>query len=106
MLDGTQQGPLRTSMVLENAYYLRAHQPVRADLLRYPHPSLEVRRVQPDAVGSGLVTPPEEDELYDLQRDPYELHNVAASRPLIDARLRKLLAKECSPTPPGWAVKW
>ena len=45
-------------------------------------------------------------ELYDLVRDPYELRNVARTRPHVAARLRAKLAARCNPTPPGWMVRW
>jgi N-acetylglucosamine-6-sulfatase len=43
-------------------------------------------------------------ELYDLERDPYELTNIAydqAEAPVI-RRMRALLARECTPPPPGY----
>ena len=47
-----------------------------------------------------------EEELYDLQRDPYELDNHASSPALgtIKARLRTRLAALCNPRPPGYTA--
>jgi arylsulfatase A-like enzyme len=44
-----------------------------------------------------------ERELYDLSRDPYELHNVATAprRRELLTRLRRRLARLCDPPPPG-----
>jgi N-acetylglucosamine-6-sulfatase len=48
----------------------------------------------------------QEDELYDLLLDPYELHNLA-SQPSVSAvksRLRQRLATLCEPRPPGYTA--
>jgi len=106
VLSGKQQGPLRRSMVLENGYYSRG------DKQAVPsYCGLLTRRwkyvvYSPTPRDPGLVSPPEEDELYDLRHDPYELRNVVASRREVAARLRKRLTIVCSPTPPGWSVAW
>ena len=42
------------------------------------------------------------DELYDLRRDPYELRNVADTRPLVRTRLRAQTLEACDPLPPDW----
>jgi N-acetylglucosamine-6-sulfatase len=45
-----------------------------------------------------------EQEIYDLQRDPFELHNLAANPAdaALDARLHSEMVKLCSPPPPGF----
>ena len=106
VLRGTQHGPLRTSMVLENGYYPRAGRPAVPTYCGILTRRWKYVVYSPTPSDPGLVAAPEEDELYDLKRDPYELHNVASSRPGIAARLRKRLVSACSPTPPGWAVPW
>jgi arylsulfatase A-like enzyme len=47
-----------------------------------------------------------EEELYDLQRDPYELDNRASNPALsaLKARLRLRLAALCTPRPPGYTA--
>jgi arylsulfatase A-like enzyme len=47
-----------------------------------------------------------EEELYDLQRDPYELDNRASDPALsaLKARLRARLAVLCKPRPPGYTA--
>jgi hypothetical protein len=47
-----------------------------------------------------------EEELYDLQRDPYELDNRASNPALsaLKARLRSRLAALCTPRPPGYTA--
>jgi hypothetical protein len=44
-----------------------------------------------------------ERELYDLERDPYELHNLVADggHEATIARLQRRLARLCDPPPPG-----
>ncbi len=42
-----------------------------------------------------------EQELYAMQRDPYQMRNVAASRPDIARRLRHRVRVQCRPHPPG-----
>jgi N-acetylglucosamine-6-sulfatase len=44
-----------------------------------------------------------EKELFNVRRDPFELHNVLKSRPLIAARLGRRTRSLCSPLPPGYA---
>ena len=44
-----------------------------------------------------------EEELYDLGQDPWELKNVATSRPNKAAELRSLTQTLCRPTPPGFS---
>jgi arylsulfatase A-like enzyme len=107
VLNGTQHGQLRRSIVLENEYYARGG--LKRNVPTYC--GIVTRRwkyvvYSPTSKDPGLVAGSEEDELYDLEHDPFELHNLAASRPGIAARLRKRLAKACSPTPPGWDVRW
>ena len=41
-------------------------------------------------------------ELYNLQQDPYELHNVARFRPKIRRQLRQRALNLCRPRPPDW----
>ena len=106
ILMGKQRGPLRRSMLLENGYYNRGDKqavPTYCGLL-----TLRWKYVvySPTPRDPGLVVPPEEDELYNLRDDPYELRNVVTSRPDVAARLRERLATACSPTPPGWSVAW
>ncbi len=45
-----------------------------------------------------------EEELYDLEADPYQLENAARSRPLraLKRTLRSSLRRTCFPTPPGF----
>jgi N-acetylglucosamine-6-sulfatase len=42
-----------------------------------------------------------EEELYDVQEDPYELENLAGRRPPLEARLRTTLRSLCDPPPLG-----
>ncbi len=42
------------------------------------------------------------EELYDLRRDPYELRNLAGTRPLIRKSLRSRTFAACEPLPPDW----
>jgi len=42
------------------------------------------------------------EELYDLRRDPYELRNLAGTRPLIRKNLRSRTFAACDPLPPDW----
>jgi arylsulfatase A-like enzyme len=44
-----------------------------------------------------------EKELYNLRHDPFELHNVVSTRPLVAARLGRRTKSLCSPKPPGYA---
>jgi N-acetylglucosamine-6-sulfatase len=44
-----------------------------------------------------------EEELYDLDQDPWQLRNVAAARPNKAAELRALTQSLCQPTPPGFS---
>ena len=53
-----------------------------------------------------LVDGRQDVELYDLHRDPYELHNIAEDRPQVARGLRSELRTMCRPTPPGWKVRW
>ena len=89
-----------------NGYYPRAGRPAVPTYCGILTRRWKYVVYSPTPSDPGLVAAPEEDELYDLKRDPYELHNVASSRPGIAARLRKRLVSACSPTPPGWAVPW
>jgi arylsulfatase A-like enzyme len=41
-------------------------------------------------------------ELYNLARDPWELHNVARSRPRVRRTLRQKSLALCQPRPPDW----
>ena len=43
-------------------------------------------------------------ELYDLQKDPFELQNIASdpAEASLIARMRTLLERECQPPPPGY----
>jgi N-acetylglucosamine-6-sulfatase len=43
-----------------------------------------------------------DEELYDLRRDPYELRNLAGTRPLVRTRLRARTFAACDPLPPDW----
>ena len=43
-----------------------------------------------------------EEELYDLHEDPYELHNVASSKPSVRRRMRARTFAACDPLPPDW----
>jgi arylsulfatase A-like enzyme len=42
-------------------------------------------------------------ELYNLTKDPYELHNISPKEPALTAQLRALARKECNPPPPGYS---
>ena len=42
-----------------------------------------------------------EEELYDVEEDPYELENLAGRRPLLEARLATTLRSLCDPPPLG-----
>ena len=41
-------------------------------------------------------------ELYDLRKDPFELHNVARVKGPVRDRLRHQTERSCDPPPPGW----
>jgi arylsulfatase A-like enzyme len=43
-----------------------------------------------------------EKELFNLRQDPFELHNVLRTRPLVAARLKRQTRSLCSPLPPGY----
>ena len=45
-----------------------------------------------------------EQELYDLRRDPNELHNVVASEPRVRQRLHARTLAACDPLPPDWGT--
>jgi N-acetylglucosamine-6-sulfatase len=49
-----------------------------------------------------------EEELYDLRRDPYQLHNRADAAGYHDVRrqLRNQLGRLCRPTPPGFSLSF
>jgi hypothetical protein len=49
-----------------------------------------------------------EEELYDLRRDPYELHNRAGASGYHDvrSRLRAELVGLCDPAPPGFSLSY
>jgi arylsulfatase A-like enzyme len=44
-----------------------------------------------------------EEELYDLVRDPWQLKNVALTRPTKTSQLRALTRSLCQPVPPGFS---
>ena len=96
----------RHAFLIENLHYWRGGEPtvptycaLRTALWKYvvysPTPEIQ-----------GLVEGPYEEELYYLPEDPYELRNVAASRPLVVSKLRAKLRSLCVPRPPGWRVIW
>jgi hypothetical protein len=43
-----------------------------------------------------------ERELYDLDADPFQLHNLAGTTPDLEARLEATLRGLCDPPPPGF----
>ena len=107
VLNGTQRGQFRRSIPLENAYYVRGGGKLNVpDYCGIVTHRWKYVVYSPTLRDQGLVAGSEEDELYDLKHDPFELHNIATSRPGVAARLRQRLAEECSPPPPGWEVRW
>ena len=103
---GTQTTPLRPAILLENLYYDRREHPSVPTYCGIVTRRWKYVVYSPPAADPTLVGGPEDHELYDLARDPFELRNVASQRPSIAARYRAKLAHLCDPRPPGWAVAW
>ncbi len=106
LLAAPQRQPLRTGVLLQNLYTDRVGQPdvptycgIRTDRWKYVVYSATKR-------DPTLVDGRQDVELYDLERDPYELDNIAGQRPDVSRRLRAELSRICRPTPPGWSVRW
>jgi N-acetylglucosamine-6-sulfatase len=106
VLAAPQRRPVRTGVLLQNLYMDRVGQP---DVPTYC--GIRTRRwkyvvYSPTRHDPSLVDGRQDVELYDLRRDPYELHNIAERRPHVARRLRSDLPTMCRPAPPGWSVRW
>jgi len=105
LLEG-RDPPWRTSVLLEGPYDDRGIEPSVPTYCGIVTDRWKYVVYSPTSEDPTLVSGAEDDELYDLRRDPGELHNVAGAELAIARRLRARLASECRPTPPGWRVQW
>lgn len=96
----------RTEFLLEGMYYPRETQGSVPTYCGIVTRGWKYVVYSPTEEEGRLVVPPFEEELYNRQRDPWELENVAANRPAKVAEMRNALKTLCDPRPPDTTDAW
>jgi arylsulfatase A-like enzyme len=100
-------GPVdRTEFLLEGMYYPRRVQGSAPTYCGIVTRDWKYVVYSPTDAEPHLVIPPFEDELYNRRRDPWELKDVAPTRPAKVAEMRDALRPLCDPRPPDTTDAW